>query len=120
MNLLKILLFKILCLTFSTRSIDCACASEFTTTASPIVQFSEFKTKYDIVFNSGQDEVKAFQTFANNLDTIAVANSLAAQGLQSFTLGVNEFATLVLSLDKRGIYVYFLWYLCSSKWAKYE
>jgi len=70
-----------------------ACASAL----SAQTQFAEFKAAFGKTYSNRVEEAARFAAFQANLDIISKHNAEAAQGVHTFTLGVNQFADLTLA-----------------------
>jgi len=66
------------------------------TSAATIDEFRAFKTKFNKAYKNDAEDEYRMKVFSDNLEKISRHNDEAANGLHTFTLGINQFADLTL------------------------
>merc|ERR1712179_189443 len=75
------------------------------TSAATIDEFRAFKTKFNKAYKNDAEDEYRMKVFSDNLEKISRHNDEAANGLHTFTLGINQFADLTLEDWRRAGYV---------------
>jgi len=66
------------------------------TSAATIDEFRAFKTNFNKAYKNDAEDEYRMKVFSDNLEKISRHNDEAANGLHTFTLGINQFADLTL------------------------
>ena len=64
------------------------------TTSELQTMFQDFKTTYGKAYLTAAEEATRFKVFSDNVDFINTHNARFEQGLETYTVGVNQFADL--------------------------
>jgi len=73
------------------------CAAMALTQQEYLTAFSGFKTEFSKTYKSASEEQLRFNIFKKNLDWINQHNAAAANGVHTYTVGINQFADLTKS-----------------------